>query len=499
MDGTIPVDKFDPAIRDAILVSRALEIHYIWIDALCIFQDDNGKDWNEQASKMNEIYGGSDLTLVVASSDSVMNRFLNERDLQYIQISQSSDQPGESASSDLPTKVFLLPEWDKRHDEIGRPWNTRGWTMQEGFLPNRLLYFQSSQIIWKCCEERKFERGVTESLQGVIDEHLAHSDDIAFDSGWIWNLDTFMIFKRLPDFLPFNFDSLSSAPEIFRLWYDLIEDYTLRKFTCISDRLVAISGLAHIFGNMIRSREYVSGLWKLDMIRGLLWYTEGANLIPRRSEERMKAQNSFPSWSWASVGYERVKFSQKHNSHTQSLSRIEDEEVDFHDQFESFGAVNSKSITIAGPLKRLSRLYNPSWRSAEEPMSELERHLSEITENESSGSVDPRYSSPSGLHFAALQMLGDVHGKINLLVLESTGNVSNGHNEYYRVGVVTLQSFSPRDVASPELLAQLRKFDESLSARLGPQRNQPRKQKISNVVVAELRREPWKIETVVII
>jgi heterokaryon incompatibility protein (HET) len=499
-NGTIPLDKFDPAIRDAILVTRALEITYIWIDALCIFQDDKGKDWNEQSSKMNEIYGGSTLTLVVANSDSVTNGFLKERDLEYIPILWCGGQPGELASSEPSARVFLSPEWDKKHSEINGPWSTRGWTMQEGLLPNRLLYFKSSQMIWKCCEERKFERGVTESLQDVLDETLTYSDDITIDSGWIWKLGTFIVFKRLPEYMPISLNyPLLSAPA-FRLWYDLIEDYTPRKFKYISDRLVAISGLAQIFGKMIRSQEYVAGLWKPDMIRGLLWHTEEAKLIPQRSGERMRAENNtFPSWSWASVGYERVKNSQMHDAHFQTLSRIEDVKIDVHNPFQPFGALSSRSITITGPLKKVSRLYNRDWKSVEEPMSELERHLSKITKNESSGSVDPRYSSPSGVHFAALQMLGEIHSEISLLVLESTGKVSNGHNEYYRVGVVTLRHISPSSIASPELVAKLAKYDESLTARLGAQRSQARKQETSNAVVTELRREPWNIETVVII
>jgi hypothetical protein len=497
----IPLSKFDPAVQDAILVTRALGISYIWIDALCIFQDDDGKDWNEQASKMNEIYGGSTLTLVVASSDSVMNGFLKERNLKYIPISQSERQQGEVAGSESSTKVLLSSSWDKRDDEINGPWSTRGWTMQEGLLPNRLLHFKSSQMIWKCCEERKFERRVTESVQGVVDETLTYSDNVAFESGWIWKLDTFMAFKRLPDYLPANLDyPLLSAPETFRLWYDLIEDYTPRKFKYISDRLVAISGLAKMFGKMIRSQEYVAGLWKPDMIRGLLWHTEGAKLIPRRSGENMRAENNpFPSWSWASVGYEHVKYSHKHSTHFQNLSQIEDAKIDLDNSFQPFGTVSSGSVTITGPLKKISRLYNQGWKSAEEPMSELERHLSEITENESSGSVDLRYTTPSGVHFATLQMLGDVLGKIDLLVLESTGKVSNGHNEYCRIGVVSLQHFSRSNVASPELRAKLAKIDDSLTARLGPPKNQARRQKGSNNVVEELRRDPWNIETVVII
>ena len=101
----IPLNKFDPTIRDAILVTRALEITYIWIDALCILQD--GKEWSEEASKMNEIYGGSTVTLVIASSESVKDGFLKERDLNYIPVANPTD----IAEVDR-AKLFLSPEWD---------------------------------------------------------------------------------------------------------------------------------------------------------------------------------------------------------------------------------------------------------------------------------------------------------------------------------------------------------------------------------------------------
>ena len=89
-----------------------------------------------------------------------------------------------------------------------------------------------------------------------------------------------MKFKRFPEYLPSSLDySILSEPETFRLWYDLIEEYTQRRFECISDRLVAISGLAQIFGNTIRSHEYVVGLWKPDLIRGLIWHTKVQSLF----------------------------------------------------------------------------------------------------------------------------------------------------------------------------------------------------------------------------
>jgi hypothetical protein len=496
----IPLDEFDPTIQDAILVTRALEITYIWIDALCIIQDHNAKDWNEQASKMNEIYGGSTVTLVVASSNSVRNGFLKKRELQYIPILWYSNPAGDSTDIKPAASVFFSPEWDKIEDELNGPWSNRGWTMQEGLLPSRLLHYTSSQMIWKCGEEQRFERGVTKSLQDEVAKFLTYSDNIGFGSGWLWRLETFIKFKRFPDYLPSSLDyPLLSEPETFNLWYDLIEEYTQRRFKHISDRLVAISGLAKIFGNTIRSHEYVAGLWKPDLIRGLLWHTNGAKLIPRQSTDNMRAfNNAFPSWSWASVGYEVVENSQKNNNNFQALSLVDDVQVDLVDQHDPFGAVKSGSVTITGPLKKAPRLYNKEWKSAETSISEFERHLSEIVENESLGGVEHRYSSPPGGHFAALQMLGDIDS-LDLLVLEATGEVSNGVNVYRRVGVLTLRYFHKGDIASPDLIAKLEEIETSRTARLGPEKEKWEEQKASNDVVVELRREPWKTETIIIV
>jgi len=74
----IPLNGFDATIRDAILVTRALGIDYLWIDSLCISQDHESKDWNEQSSKMNSIYGDSILTIAAANSCCVTQGFLKE-------------------------------------------------------------------------------------------------------------------------------------------------------------------------------------------------------------------------------------------------------------------------------------------------------------------------------------------------------------------------------------------------------------------------------------
>ena len=490
----IPLAKFDATIQGAISVTRALGISYIWIDALCIIQ--GGNEWSEEASKMNEIYGGSKVTLVIASSESVKDGFLNGRDLNYIPVAYSTD-----LAEDHRAKVFLSPEWDDSEREYNGHWSERGWTMQEGLLPNRLLHYTASQIIWKCCEEQRFERGVTERVEDRISETLTYSDygDIAFGSGFLWQLPAFLKFKRFKNHLPISLDyPLMSHPDTFRLWYDLVEDFTQRKFTEISDRLVAISGLAKIYSGMIRNPRYVAGLWKEDLIRGLLWHVEGSTLIPRRSADNISdSYPAFPSWSWASVGYEAAKNGLKSDDSLPALSEIENVQIVLVDPKDPYGAVKSGSVTISGPLRRLPRLYNKEWASAEASMSKLERHISEIVEKESQGSVAHKYSSPPGGRFSVLRMLGDA-GLLHLLVLEATGRNPNGINVYRRGGILKLWYVDPSCYASPELIATMNKVETSITAQLGLYKETSKTQKIPSAVFMEVVRENWVKETVII-
>ena len=491
----IPLTAFDATIQDAVLVTRGLGISYIWIDALCILQD--GNEWSEEASKMNEIYGGSTVTIVIASSDSVKNGFLKERDLNYIPIAYSTDEV-----KDHRAKLFLSPEWDDSEREYNGPWSKRGWTMQEGLLPNRLLHYTASQIIWKCCEEQSFERGITERVEDRISKALTYSDydEIGFGSGFLWQLPPFLRFKSFKNHLPINLDyPLMSHSDTFRLWYDLVEDYTPRRFEKFSDRLPAISGLAKVYGDMIRNPTYVAGLWKEDLIRGLLWHVEGATLVPKRLEGNASTlPEDFPSWSWTSVGYEVVKNDLKTDDGLRALSEIENMHVVLVDLRDPFGAVESGSVTITGPLRRLPRLYNQKWASAEASMSNLERHISEIVEKESQGSVVHKYSSPPGGHFSVLVMLGDIN-LLHLLVLEATGKILNGLNVYRRGGILKLRYISPSSYASPALIAKLEKMETSITVRLGLQEKLRKTKMASNAVFIEVTSGNWAKETVMIV
>ncbi|KAK4667357.1 hypothetical protein QC763_0056500 [Podospora pseudopauciseta] len=66
------------SVQDAVAMTRALSLRYLWVDALCISQDDPA-DWDRQCVDMHKIYGNAFITLCAASSQSCRQRFLQPK------------------------------------------------------------------------------------------------------------------------------------------------------------------------------------------------------------------------------------------------------------------------------------------------------------------------------------------------------------------------------------------------------------------------------------
>jgi hypothetical protein len=93
----------------------------------------------------------------------------------------------------------------------------------------------------------------------------------------------------------------------YRLWHRVVEEYTRRKLTLQSDKLVAISGIARWFEKKVildpkpdsdlEPRSYFAGVWQQNLMADLLW-TACYNTA---SDTRHAANYRAPSWSWASM------------------------------------------------------------------------------------------------------------------------------------------------------------------------------------------------------
>ncbi|TVY89211.1 hypothetical protein LAWI1_G006807, partial [Lachnellula willkommii] len=151
---SIDFNELPQTFRDAVSVSRSLGINYLWIDSLCIIQNDID-DWKRESIKMEQVY--SDATLVISASRATSDStgFLNPRRTDEI-ISISSGKGEKMSTLYLPQALQPFDSTDPLKSE---PLHQRGWALQERYLPRRTLYFGSHQTFWNCQTLSRSEDG----------------------------------------------------------------------------------------------------------------------------------------------------------------------------------------------------------------------------------------------------------------------------------------------------------------------------------------------------
>ncbi|OQV02946.1 hypothetical protein CLAIMM_08057 [Cladophialophora immunda] len=236
-------------ISDAIQVCRKIGIRYLWIDALCIIQDDRS-DMLDQIAKMGSIYKNSTLTIVAASAERVTDGFL------------SNASPNEP-STQLPIfiddstcgTVYLRMQDSHFIYSSDEPVFQRAWTFQELLLSPRALIFDSSQITLKC---------IGEGFQPVLDTYVNFNFGCSDLPVSIFGLVDKNFARR----------NTQESREYYlkvtqnQIWTTVIYEYSQRDLTFFDDRLPAIAGIAAELAN-VWDDVYLAGFWKKTIIHHL--------------------------------------------------------------------------------------------------------------------------------------------------------------------------------------------------------------------------------------
>ncbi|KAF4893755.1 putative serine/threonine-protein kinase [Colletotrichum fructicola] len=137
---SITFDLLPQNFKDAVIVTRGLGLQYLWIDSVCIVQDD-AKDWQIESAKMEEVFSSAYVTLSAVSATSSLEGFLGERSTRaYIQLETENRQP-----------LYVSPSIDDFHHDVELgDISKRGWVLQERALSRRSIYYTSSQVYWEC-------------------------------------------------------------------------------------------------------------------------------------------------------------------------------------------------------------------------------------------------------------------------------------------------------------------------------------------------------------
>jgi hypothetical protein len=137
------ITELPQTFQDAIIVTRELGLRYLWIDSLCIIQDDHG-DWATESQKMEAVFKNAYCTIAATSAEDSTKGFLNRpegKDLQYEMVPECSHG-----------KVYVCTSIgnDFDGDVMKGILNTRAWVFQERALSRRTIHFTKRQTYWEC-------------------------------------------------------------------------------------------------------------------------------------------------------------------------------------------------------------------------------------------------------------------------------------------------------------------------------------------------------------
>lgn len=262
-------------LQDAILVTHHLGFEYLWIDALCIIQDD-ADDKLREIGEMQNTYQNAVVTIAAATASSVNQGFLNPP-TQCSRTYPSCSVPVTltNGSGSEQGTLTISPQHAQNTKDF--PINKRGWTYQEALLSPRLLVFGDLEPFLRCKTK---------------EATLPAPTCISYDARAIQPPRFANEMQSGPGYNVLDEDGASVDLRLEFQWPRLVEQYTQRELGLWEDRPHAIAGvvsaLARITGDACRY-----GVWRSCPVACLLWAVD--------SEGGSARVAGVPTWSWMSV------------------------------------------------------------------------------------------------------------------------------------------------------------------------------------------------------
>jgi Heterokaryon incompatibility protein (HET) len=269
---SIPWERVELSIQHAIQCTRSLGYRYLWVDCLCIVQDDE-RDKRACIAQLKDIFQNATVTLVAEAASSVQNGFLKRK----IDIEQFSFQF--HITEQRCSTVTLIPLADQDHRQrIGT--RARAWCLEEFLLSPRKLIYSNEDIRWRC---------LTTECKPLGSGHIQHANELDQLPREVWD--------------PENDNYFRSLENRSRLWMTYVDEYSSRQLTQPQDGPRAIAGIGHRLAGAFGD-TYVQdwGIFENALECGFL--LSWSVLSPQAKRFPLA-----PSWSWLSVKHEsRISF-----------------------------------------------------------------------------------------------------------------------------------------------------------------------------------------------
>ncbi|KAH7472785.1 hypothetical protein H9L39_12590 [Fusarium oxysporum f. sp. albedinis] len=365
----IALDDLSLTFRDAADVCKRLGIQYIWIDSLCIIQDDP-QDWLQESTQMAGIYANAFIGLFAGHAKNgngglYSNRYNPETFLIVEKVGVKDDhgqqrtmyiQQQHLIGHDLTFNFDLFPKFPsyeyRQLPTVKEPLYQRGWVFQELHLSPRAILFNSQELTWVCNQDAQCECGETTKNNFATKYFFTHVPKTADYPGAVKG-DLF--YKHG-----------------MRNWAHLIHRYSRLGLTFEKDRLPALSGMAKAFQTMgsteMKDDVYLAGIWKSMLPEALLWKAvDGppSGPVQRCRFRKPVGERGPPTWSWMCCDF--TVHWQNNYFGSDYLLQVDDAQVELG-SIDRAGEVAKGHIVLrAVHIEEVAMVYpdDPSFRTTE--------------------------------------------------------------------------------------------------------------------------------------
>ncbi|KAH6206546.1 hypothetical protein HBI15_165820 [Parastagonospora nodorum] len=275
----IGFQRLDLAYQDTVHILRRLGIRYLWIDSVCIIQD-NMHEWETESKTMAKVYSSALFTLA-RHCDTTTS--LACARYPEIVVNETISPPVYAR-----VKSKHISEFGPYHgiDDYSQILS-RGWVYQERLLSPRVIHFMDHEISWEC--------------QVVSDCQCKHGEpraDLGYYTPKIWHA------KALA---PGVLGSTAHKHAIEKRWRGIVQEYSGLELTKQTDRLPAIRGCAEQIHAQLKDSAHIEtdfdgsysfGLWKHCLVSDMAWEI---CCEPGAAVERLPQLFPIPTWSWVSI------------------------------------------------------------------------------------------------------------------------------------------------------------------------------------------------------
>jgi hypothetical protein len=256
-----------PTIRDAITFTREVGFRYLWVDALCIVQDDYERK-PTYLNLMGAVYAGAVLVLVILEGNADMGIAGIGHDREVCD------------TIDLPTRSLIKGTHRIAGKEVfsNKTWATRGWTFQEGLFASKMLSIDNFAS-WHCPCANWLEEV---SRPPEVRHETYHQTTSVHTETQQMVSSTFLDFPRVPSYM-----SLAGYAR-------LVQSYNTRSLTMDTDALNAVAGVTGRLLTLFPD-GFLQGIPQFFFDVALLWQPRS----PLRRRVCASNAPAFSSWSWA--------------------------------------------------------------------------------------------------------------------------------------------------------------------------------------------------------